>query len=79
MAVDIHPGKAINQRPPGDLDLFQVRLSQLARRKGLGQRPPGQFDQFGIVAADGVRLVMIGTEALVAPQQMVFPPQPAMH
>ena len=59
MAVDIHPGKAIDQRPPGDLDLLEVRRSQLARRKGFRQRPLGQFDQFGIVAADGGRPVMI--------------------
>ena len=59
MAVDIHPGKAIDQRPPGDLDLLEVRRPELARRKGLRKRPLGQFDQFGIVAADGGRLVVI--------------------
>ena len=46
MAVDIHPGKAIDQRPPGDLDLLEVRWSQLTRREGFRQRLPGQLDQF---------------------------------
>ena len=59
MAVDIHPGKAIDQRPPGDLDLLEVRRPDLAGRKGLGERPLGQFDQFRIVATNGDRPVMI--------------------
>ena len=59
MAVDIHPGKAIDQRPAGDLDLLEVHGAQLTRRKGLRQRLLGQLDQFGIVAADGDRPVMI--------------------
>src|SRR5258705_11560716 len=55
MAVDIHPGKAINQCPAGDLDLLEVLGAELSRRKGFRQRPLGQLDQFGIVAADSGR------------------------
>src|SRR5881397_1746161 len=50
MAVDIHPGKAIDQRPAGDLDPLEIRRPELPRRKGFRQRALGQLDQFGIVA-----------------------------
>ena len=43
MAVDIHPGKAIDQRPPGDLDLLEISGAELPRRKGVRQRLPGQL------------------------------------
>src|SRR2546429_8112956 len=59
MAVDIHPGKAIDQCPAGDLDLLEVHSAELARRKGFPERPLGQPDQFVIVAADRDRPVMI--------------------
>src|SRR2546423_7034133 len=59
MAVDIHPGKAIDQRPPGDLDPLEIRRPELPRRKGFRQRPLGQPDQFVIVAADRDRPVVI--------------------
>ena len=59
MAVDVHPGKAIDQRAAGDLHPLQVRRAQLARCKRLRQRPLGQRDQFGIVPRDAGRLVVI--------------------
>src|SRR5438094_3081847 len=59
MAVDIHPSKAIDQRPAGDLDLLEVRRPELTRRKRFRQRAFGQLDQFGVVATYGGRLVVI--------------------
>ena len=41
MAVDVHPGEAIDQRAAGDLHPFQVRRAQLPLRKRLRQRASG--------------------------------------
>ena len=61
MTVDVHPGKAVDQRAAGDLDLLQVHWTQLARRKRRGQRVLGQRDQLGIVARYCLGAVMIET------------------
>src|SRR3954471_6173432 len=50
MTVDVHSGKAIDQRAAGNLNRFQVGGAELALRECLGQRPFGQFNQFGIVS-----------------------------
>ena len=59
MTVDVHPGEAINQRPAGDLDLFDVARTELARRKRLCERAFGQLDQLGIVAGDAGGFVVV--------------------
>src|SRR4029079_11711051 len=38
MTVDVHPGKAVDQRPTGDLHLLEVDRTELAGRKRFGQR-----------------------------------------
>ena len=59
VAVDIHPGKAIDQRAPGDLDLSEVGGAELAGGKGVGKRPLGQRDQLGIVSGNSGHPVMV--------------------
>ena len=56
MTVDVHPGKAVDQRPAGDLDLLEVDRTELARRKRVRERALGQLDQLGIVAGDAAAL-----------------------
>ena len=59
MTVDVHPGKAIDQRPAGDLHLLEVGRAELARRKRVRQRALGQFDQLGIVMRDAGGVVVV--------------------
>ena len=59
MAVDVHAGKAIDQRAAGKLHLLQIDDPQLPGCEGLGQQAPGQADQFGIVARQFSRPVVV--------------------
>ncbi len=43
MAVDIHPGKAVDQRPAGDQDLLEVGVTKLAG--GEGKMPCPRFNE----------------------------------
>src|SRR5712691_11984838 len=49
MTVDVHPGKAVNQRAAGDLDPLQVGDAQLAFGERIRQRLLGHADQLGVV------------------------------
>ena len=65
MAVDVHPGKAINQCASGDLDALQVRRAQLALRKGLGQNAVviaayAMMDPAGFAAATSLASYIFG-------------------
>src|SRR3954468_23924200 len=49
VAVDVHAGKAVDQRPAGDLHQLEVTRTQLPPGKGLGQGRFNQADDFGVV------------------------------
>src|SRR5215472_1895114 len=59
MTVDLHPGKAIDQRPAGNLHLLEVGGAKLAPGCGIPKQALCQLDQLGIVARERRRRVVV--------------------